>query len=62
MSPERKHVQVAHQERFQLRRQIHHRKQHAAGAHKGNNQLKCDECMSIRLLIEERMKAAHAVA
>lgn len=46
LTPEAIHIQVAHQERYQLRKQIRLIKAHRKGAHSINHYHTCNECLS----------------
>ncbi len=48
---EERHIQVAHQERYQLRKRIQHIKNHRAGLHT-HKIVKCDECNPV-VVIED---------
>lgn len=47
LSPEEVHVQVAHQERFQLRKQIRLLKRHKQGMHREDPLRTCNACLAV---------------
>jgi hypothetical protein len=46
LTPEAVHIEVAHQERYQLRKQIRLIKAHRTGAHKTTPYHTCNECLA----------------